>query len=108
MSSRLNKSAKDLAFEKEKQKYRKQLREYESLLKQKEIELSDINEKLHDSENKCVELQEWIDRLLEYMELSEEDMRRLIKKEKDTADVMKHMSSILGVIRVFSAGQTLI
>ncbi len=101
MSSRSNKSAKDLAFEKERQKYRKQLREYESLLKQKEVELSDVNEKLHDSENKCAELQEWIDRLLEYTELSEEDMRKRIKKEKDTAEVIGHMNAIFGFMGMF-------
>lgn len=102
MSSKSNKSAKDLAFEKERQKYRKQLREYESLLKRKEVELSDVNEKLHDSENKCSELQEWIERLLEYTELSEEDMKRLIKKEKDTAEMMEHMSGIFGIMGMFS------
>lgn len=102
MSSKSNKSAKDLAFEKERQKYRKQLREYESLLKRKEVELSDVNEKLHDSENKCSELQEWIERLLEYTELSEEDMKRFIKKEKDTAEMMEHMSGIFGIMGMFS------
>lgn len=101
MSSKPNKSAKDLAFEKERQKYQKQLREYKSLLKQKEAELSSIDEKLRDSENKCEELQEWIDRLLEYTELSEVDMKKLIKKEQYVAEAIEHINSIFGIPEKF-------
>lgn len=96
------KSAKDLAFEKERVKYKKQLREYETLLKEKEAEILCINNLLHESENKCAELQEWIDRLLEYTELSEDDMKKIIKKEKDTAKVMNHANEIFGIMGQFT------
>lgn len=98
------KSAKDLAFEKERMKYRKQLREYDTLLKKKEAEILYIDNLLHESENKCTELQEWIDRLLEYTELSKDDMKTIIKKEKDTAKVMNHVNEIFGIMGQFTGG----
>lgn len=76
-----NKSAKDLAFDRERAKCQKQINNLKASLNQKEVELSEVNER----ESKCEELQDWVDRLLEYMDIPEEDMKKLIQREKDTA-----------------------
>lgn len=82
-------SAKDLAFEKERAKFRKKIRELESEINglklsymQKENELRVVNSQLSQKED-------WIRRLLEYTELSENDMKTIIDKEKSVATAMK-------------------
>lgn len=82
-------SAKDLAFEKERAKFRKKIRELEREINglklsymQKENELRAVNSQLSQKED-------WIVRLLEYTELSEDDMKAIIDKEKSVAKIAK-------------------
>lgn len=90
-------SAKDLAFEKERAKFRKKIRDLEHeinnlklLYMQKENELRVVNSQLSQKED-------WIVRLLEYTELSEDDMRAIIDKEKSVAAVMKMLGELSGI-----------
>lgn len=87
-------SAKDLAFEKERAKFRKKIRDLEHeinnlklLYMQKENELRVVNSKLSQKED-------WIRRLLEYTELSEDDMKAIIDKEKSVAKVAKMFNEL--------------
>lgn len=82
-------SAKDLAFEKEREKFRKKIRALEHdvadlrvAYMQKENELRLVSSSLSQKED-------WIRRLIEYTELSEEDMKTIIDKEKSIAKVTK-------------------
>ena len=93
------KSAKDLAFDKERDKYRREIRELKYELKQSHEASAIYIEDLQKANEKIEELQDWINRLLEYTEMSEEDMKKLIQKEKDTAEVMEHMNVIMGIGR---------
>lgn len=97
-------SAKDLAFEKERAKFRKKIRDLEHeinnlklLYMQKENELRVVNSQLSQKED-------WIRRLLEYTELSEDDMKAIIDKEKSVAKVAKMFnelgSAILSIYRM--------
>lgn len=90
-------SAKDLAFEKERAKFRKKIRDLEHeinnlklLYMQKENELRVVNSKLSQKEDRIV-------RLLEYTELSEDDMKAIIDKEKSVAAVMKMFGELSGI-----------
>lgn len=92
------KSAKDIAFEKEREKYRKKIRElermnldYQAALIQKENELNALRQQLMQKED-------WINRLLEYTELSEEDMKTLLEKEKTKANVLKTFGELGGIM----------
>ena len=69
-----------------------------------DFEVFKENKRACEAEAKCAELQEWIDRLLEYTEMSEEDMKRVIKKEKDTAEVMERVDALFGFGRKFGGG----
>ena len=91
-------SAKDLAFEKERAKFRKKIRELEREINglklsymQKENELRAVNSQLSQKED-------WIVRLLEYTELSEDDMKAIIDKEKSVAKVANMFGELGGVI----------
>ena len=93
------KSAKDKAFDKERVKYHKQIRELERELKNEKIKNIELTEKVEAAEEKCEQLQDWINRLLEYTEMSEEDMKRIIQKEKIAGEAMEHFESMMGIFR---------
>ena len=99
-----NKSAKDMAFEKERAKYRKEIRELESELKHVRLENIELKDQIEKLEGKCDELKEWIDRLLEYTEMSEEDMRKLIQKEKSEQELAEHINELFGAFGRFGGG----
>ena len=92
-------TAKDLAFNREREKYKKTIKELNSLIRQKDIEIAAAKNQTLESETKCLELQDWIQQLLTYTELTEEDMKKLIKKEKDTAEVMERMNGLFGIVQ---------
>lgn len=95
------KSAKDMAFERERAKYRKHIRELQSELRAKEAQIEDLKEALSAKETEIAEKEDWIRRLLEYTELSPEELKNLLEKEKATADIMDELSKIQDVFRRF-------
>lgn len=99
MASNYKKSAKDLAFDKEREKYNKRIRELESQLKEKGKVIKSQNESIECGQEELYRLRDWVRRLLEYTELSEEDMKKLIDKEKKSAEIIESMNE---VSRMFS------
>ena len=91
------KSAKDLAFDTERSKFRKHIRELEFEIRKKDIVIIEANCRADEAENKCRELQDWVDRLLEYTELSEDDMKKIIEKEKLMNVVSEHVAALFGI-----------
>ena len=71
------KSAKDMAFEKERAKFRQQIRELEREVKEEKIKSWKLEELIATKEKEIDELKDWIDRLLGYMDLSEDEMKRI-------------------------------
>lgn len=96
-----NKSAKDIAFDKERAKYHKEIRELKYELQKAIVERNEYVEKLAAAEDKCEQLQDWINRLLEYTEMSEEDMKRIIQKDKETSEAMEHLNSMFDIFGRF-------
>ena len=94
-------SAKDMDFERERAKYRKQIRELQSELRAKEARIADLKEELSTKETEITEKEDWIRRLLEYTELSPEELKNLLEKEKATADIMDELSKIQDVFHRF-------
>ena len=95
-------SAKDIAFEKERVKFRKKIRELEHdlastkcLVMQKDDELSTLRSELSQKED-------WIRRLLEYTELSEQDIRTIIQEEKSHEQTIKMFKELGDVISSIS------
>ena len=94
------KSAKDIAFEKERAKFRSKIRELTSCLNDKQKEIDILNETIKEKEETIIQQEEWIERLLEYTEMSKEDLQRLIDNEKDRAEIREKISSTLGIIGI--------
>ena len=98
-----NKTAKDLAFDRERAKYGRQIKDLENKLKQKNNENLELQTQVKKLESKCDSLQEWVDRLLEYANMSEEDMKTIIQKDKDSAEAMHMMTGLLRVAQGFGS-----
>lgn len=57
---------------------------------------------LAQKENEVTEKDDWIQRLLKYMDLSEEELQKFIEKEKMEYTVIKSISDISKMISRFS------
>ena len=96
-----NKTAKDLAFDRERAKYGKQIKDLKAELKQKDGEILELRNRIDEAEAKCESLQDWVNRLLEYTDMSEDDMKKIIQKDKDSAEVMERANALLGITKMF-------
>lgn len=95
------KSAKDLAFDKERTKYKKEIRELNSMIIKQRIDIDKLKQDIYRKDMELVEKDEWIRRLLEYMDMSEEDMRKIIQKDKTMAEAAERLSDINKVVSRF-------
>ena len=95
------KPAKDLAFDRERLKYMKQIKELRALLKQKDTEISEVKAHAIDAESKCIELQDWVNRLLDYMDLPENEMRIVFQRQKETSEFVNLLGGLFGLPRRF-------
>lgn len=95
------KSAKDLAFDKERAKYRKEIRELNSLVSKQNINIDRLKQDIDRKDMELQEKDEWIRRLLEYMDMSEEDMRKIIQKDKTMAEAAERLSDINKMVSRF-------
>lgn len=87
MSSDYKKSAKDLAFDKERAVFRKKIKELEREVSCKDNEMRQLKNVISQKETELLAKNDWIRRLLEYMDLSEEDLKKFIENEKIKADI---------------------
>ena len=87
MSSNYKKSAKDIAFDKERASFRKRIRELGREVHNKELENRELRNMISQKETEITGKDDWIRRLLEYMDLSEEDLKKFIENEKAKADI---------------------
>lgn len=92
-----NKSAKDIAFERERTKLQRQKREAEEQLKDKDIAIKSLTDKISELEYIIRQKDEWIERLLEYTELTKEDIKAMVEKDKATAETLKTFNSLMGL-----------
>lgn len=95
------KSAKDLAFDKERAKYRKEIRELNFLVSKQNINIDRLKQDIDRKDMELVEKDEWIRRLLEYMDMSEEDMRKIIQKDKTMSEAAERLSDINKMVSRF-------
>lgn len=92
------KSAKDMAFEKERAKFRIEIRRITNCLNDKQKQIEELNETVREKDEVISQQKEWIDRLLEYTEMSKEDLQELIESEKEKSEIRERVSTTLGII----------
>lgn len=101
--SNYKKSAKDIAFDKERAKFRSEIRSLTDDLNKIKKQISELNETIREKDVVISQQKEWIDRLLEYTELSEDDMKQLIEKDKKTAEIIDNFRSLQHVFGRFGS-----
>ena len=97
----MKKSAKDLAFEKERAKFRKEIREANSEVLRLRQEIRELKETIQEQEEELRQSKEWIDRLLKYTELTEDEMRKLIEGEKAILSVSEDLTVLNSFFGVY-------
>lgn len=97
-----NKSAKDLAFDKERAKYRHEISDLQREIKENLCEIEVLNKKISELEESIRQKDDWIRRLMEYTELTEEDMRNQIQKDRSISEVINHMEEMNNIILGFN------
>lgn len=88
------KSKKDLAFDRERAKYRHEISDLQREIKENLCEIEVLNQKIFELEGSIRQKDEWINRLLEYTELTEEDMRNQIQKDRSISEVINDMVEV--------------
>ena len=101
------KSAKDIAFEKERAKFRKEIKCLQYQIMDMDNQIKELNEVIFERENELRQQAEWIDRLLEYTEMSKADLQKLIESEKDKAEIRERVSTTLGIIGMIGGSKFL-
>ena len=91
-----NKSAKDLAFEKERAKFRKEINLLQENISERNKEIIDLNIRILQLEGERDQLQDWVNRLLEYTGMSKEDLQSMIESEKRKAELMENVAPLFG------------
>ena len=92
------KSKKDLAFDKERAKYRHEISALQREIKENLREIEVLNRKILELEESIRQKDEWIRRLLEYTDLTEEDMRNKIQKDRSVSEVINHIEEMNNMI----------
>lgn len=95
------KSAKDIAFDKERSKFRSEIKKLQHEIYRKNAEILELKAILSQKENEISEKDDWIHRLLNYMDMSD-DLKRFIEKEKMECKVIKNMYDLGKLFSRFS------
>lgn len=95
-------SAKDRAFERERAQYKKKIHELEKTLSDTIKENDRLHSAIGDLNAQILEKDDWIQRLLEYTELSEEDMKKIIEKDKKVSEAVETLSTMQSTLGRFS------
>lgn len=95
------KSAKDIAFDKERENFRSEIRNLKYQIEYRDKQIEELGETVRQREEELFKLNEWIERLLEYTEISKKDLKKLIESEKEKAEVRERIFTTLGIFGVF-------
>lgn len=85
------KSAKDIAFDKERIIYRRQIKKLEMQIEAANRQLKTAEDIIRQKDDIIRQKEEWISRLLEYMDLPEEDLKKFFAAEKMKAEIVEHL-----------------
>lgn len=92
-------SAKDKAFESERIAFRKKTREKDTEIQILKSQLTDTQTEAAELKTKVAELNDWIERLLSYTELSKEEMQNIIQAEKLKANIINELNVLYNFLK---------
>ena len=94
MPKAMEKSAKDLAFDKERIKYSRMIRAAEQETKRQVSINSELKDRINILEAQNREKDDWIERLLNYMDLTPEQFASLIEEERKAAKTVDSVAEL--------------
>lgn len=101
-----NKGKKFTAAEKyfidKEKRYRNEINELKKSLASKLNENAKLKADLNDAQSKIDEQNDWIERLLTYTELSKDEIKDVIAREKKLTDVTLSMQRLLSIVQRFT------
>lgn len=96
---------KDLAFEKERAKFRRTLRELEQENRRLLAAIQEKDEKIHNLEVTLEEYKDWNMRLMEYMDMSEDAMREKLEHDGEITRLLKQLEELYHIRPSFDNGR---
>ena len=90
-------NAAEKHFQKKELALRREITALDDLLKEKNALLRDANDRISSLETENAKQKEWIERLLQYTELSLEDIKEACEKDKAIASTMKMFEAFRGI-----------
>ena len=87
-------TAAEKHFEGKKQEYERKIKHLSFELSESRKEISRYKETCNSLQTENEQLKQWVDRLLEYTELSEKDIKEACEKDKRISETAKMMSTI--------------
>lgn len=90
-------SAKDKAFEKERAKFRHNLREKDMAIRAKDEQIAQLSQELDEIKQELEQTKEWNERLLEYMDIPEDSLKDILAAQNTLAKFTK-IEEALGTI----------
>lgn len=90
----MKKSKKDLAFDKERAKFRAEIRQLKSDIQSKNMQIRELLSQIHGMESEMDKLKDWNTRLLEYMDMPEDDMRRILREKSIESEISETIESL--------------
>jgi len=94
-------TAKDLAFQRKTAKYCSTINQLKKHIDDQNKQIYELNMYINDAENKINELQDWVNRLLKCMDMSEQDVKNMIQREKESAKFAGLMDKVLNFSGMF-------
>lgn len=79
---------KDIAFEKERGKFRSEIRKLNGIISDKDLKIDELEQQIY-------KLEDWNERLLEYMDLSEDEFKALLESSRVQAKISESCKSVM-------------
>lgn len=95
------KSAKDMAFEKERGKFRSEIRTLEARCSDLQSKVKKMEDTIRENEETIRKQADWIERLLAYTDISEDEMKKLVSMEKDKLALNEHFRELFSLMGGF-------
>lgn len=90
------------AYEAKEVKYRREINRMKDKMRGYDDEVDRLNLRVSELEEQVRQRDDWINRLLEYMDLSETDLQAFIERTKDVERLSKVVNDIAGLADCFS------
>ena len=91
-------SAKDLAFEKERVKFRQKINELEIKIKAQEQSINLAMAKAHKAESELAIYKDWVERLLDYCNMTPQELETLLANEKRKNELAERLDGFLKIL----------